>query len=409
MTAPLLPLSTPLLFCLAASAQVLPGDLAITGFSTSAFGIARSGTVTGYATSSFGGGTSQAVLHDPTTFTDFIVGGFGFVGRATITGPGTMTYTPITTNIGTASQLSWDPSGNLIVADAGTDRVRLVTPTGVVSNLSIGPQPWGTTLNCGAYNPITGDIIVGNQGGVYRLAPGTTTGALIAGGLGGYTSNVQFDMLSGDILVTVLQADRLVRIDGNGIVSDVIPPGTVPGPNALQIDDLGNYLIGASQGNVYRVDATGTATLIATNTSPSSTVSGLAFVHGGCSVQSIGTACSSAIGPTSLVIGGDCSIGGLLTTTSYNHSPNVLGVTVLSLAQLPVPLDLGATFGATGCSLYVSPDVLVGGLTDGAGELHFDFASNNTFLGQAMYVQHSALEATQLSSFTSSNAAVVNY
>ena len=108
----------------AAHAQINPGDIGISGFSTSTYGIASPPpTVTNYNTGGFGGSgaaTSQAILHDPST-NDFIVGGFGFVGRAIKSGPGTVVWIPITTSIGTASQMSWDNGGNVIVADAGID------------------------------------------------------------------------------------------------------------------------------------------------------------------------------------------------------------------------------------------------------------------------------------------------
>ncbi|HEX5054555.1 MAG TPA: hypothetical protein VFZ65_22455, partial [Planctomycetota bacterium] len=245
-----------------AYAQVLPGDIGVTGFSTTAFGIATPPSVTGYTTAGFGGtGTSQAILHDPSTFVDFIVGGFGFVGRATITGPGTVSYTLITAGIGTASQMSWDGSGNIIVADAGTSQVRSVSPAGVVTDLSIGTQPWGTTVNAGAYDPNTGDVIVGNNGGLYRLPNGSTTGVPIVTGLGSpaYVSNVQFDPYNGDIIATVLSVHRLIRVDSAGTVTDIVPPGTVTSPNALQFDNLGNFLIGGTGGNIWRVDLAGNA------------------------------------------------------------------------------------------------------------------------------------------------------
>ncbi len=396
-------LAATLFGAVAAPAQVQVGDIAISGFSTDQFGIATPPSVTGYTTGGFGGGTSQAILHDPTTFLDFIVGGFGFIGRATITGPGTSIYSVITTGIGTAAQMSWDGSGNIIVADAGVDQVRMVSPAGVVTDLSIGAQPWSTSINAGAFDPFTGDVIVGNNGGLYRLASGATVGTLIVNNLGGFLSNVQFDPNNGDILATVLLTNRLIRVDSAGVVTDLMPPGTVASPNALQVDGLGNYLLGAGSGEVWRVDAAGAATLIATNTSPGTSVSGLAYVRGGCSAASIGVPCPGPGGPTFMTLSGSCELGNTFVATSGNHTSPAVGVSVYGVAALAAPLDLGPILGASGCNLYISPDVLVGGLTNGAGEFVTSVTTTAAFAGQQLYLQHAVLEGATLNSFTTSN------
>ena len=123
--------TAPFLACLlsaATSAQVALGDIAATGFSTTSFGVISAGpVVSGYTTPGFQGtgtATSQAILWDPAHPNDFLVGGFGFVGRATITGPGTVSYTLITNGVGIVSQMSWDRSGGVVVADSGNDQIR---------------------------------------------------------------------------------------------------------------------------------------------------------------------------------------------------------------------------------------------------------------------------------------------
>jgi hypothetical protein len=233
---------TPLAFALPTlpaflPAQVLPGDIAVTGFSTSAFGIATPPALTAYVTPSFqgtGGGTSQAILHWGHRYNEFFVGGFGFIGTAVVTGPGTVTYTLLTNGIGTAAQMSFDSANNIVVADAGTDQVRSISMFGgPVTDLSVGPQPWGANINAGAWDPRTGDVIVGGSGALYRLANSTTSGVLLAAGLGGFVSAVAFDPLNGDVLATVLASNRIVRVDTVGTVTDVVSPGTVTGPNAL--------------------------------------------------------------------------------------------------------------------------------------------------------------------------------
>lgn len=405
-------LASSLLLASFAHAQVLPGDIAMSGFSTSQFGIATPPAVVGYNVGSFGGagvGTSQAVLHDPSTFLDFIIGGFGFVGRATITGPGTVSYALITNGIGTAAQMSWDAAGNIIVADAGVDQVRSVDAAGVVTDLSTGAQPWGNSINAGAYDPATGDVVVGASGALYRLASGASTGTPIVSGLGGFVSNVQFSPANGDIIATILTASRLIRVDSAGVVSDLMPPGTVTAPNAVVINNLGNYLVGGTGGDLYEIDQAGNAAIIATNTSPGTNVSGLAYVQVGCFAAPFGAACDGPSGSTAMTLSGDCSVGGTITTTSGNHTAPALGLAVYGLSEIAPALDLGPILGATGCNLYVSPDVLVGGLTNASGVFTGTVTSTAAFAGNRVYVQHAVLEGTDLSSFTSSSAAFIQY
>src|SRR5262249_13820167 len=144
------------------AAQVAVGDIAVTGFSTSAFGVIRGAAVTGYATPGFQGtgvATSQAILWAIAHANPFLVGGFGFVGRATISGPGAVSYALITNGVGIVAQMSWDSSGAVVFADGGTSQIRRLDPaTGGVVDLSTGAQPWGTSLGAAAWDPATGDV-----------------------------------------------------------------------------------------------------------------------------------------------------------------------------------------------------------------------------------------------------------
>ena len=401
----------PLSLCAVAAAQVQPGDIGITGFSSTTFGIAAPPpNVNYYNAGGFGGtGTSQAILHDPAIPIDFIVGGFGFIGRATITGPGTFFYTPIVTNpaIGTAAQLSWDGSGNLIVADAGADQVRLVTPAGTVIDLSTGTQPWGTTVNAGAYEPATGDVIVGASNALYRLPAGSSTGVLVAASLGGFVSGVQFDPCNGDILATVLTSNRLVRVDAAGTVTDEIAPGTVASPNSLDLAENGDYIIGAAGGSVFRVPPGGSATLVAQVTGIGTSASGVAYV-GGPSCR-FGQPCSTPIGLPTLDVVGPFTAGYSLTTRSVNHAPGVIGLAVFGLTPVQPPLDLGPILGAVGCSLYVSPDLIDAGLTTGGGDFVNTVSTSSAFAFVTLYVQHAVLEGTTLSSFSTSNGLLLQF
>ena len=164
------PLATILAFAVLATtttAQVAPGDIGVTGFSTNAFCIATPPTVTGYTTAGFGGtgaATSQAILHDPSSFNDFIVGVFGFVGRATITGPGTVSYTLITNGIGTASQMTWDNSGNIIVATLVAGEITTISPAGEILRVVKMPERMPTNICFGGADMRTAYITLSTSG-----------------------------------------------------------------------------------------------------------------------------------------------------------------------------------------------------------------------------------------------------
>lgn len=399
-----------------ATAQVLPGDIGATGFSTTAFGIATPPNTTVYTTSGFqgtGAGTSQAILHDPSSFQDFLVGGFGFIGRATITGPGTVSYSLITNGIGTASQMSWDNAGNLIVADAGADQVRMVTTAGVVSDLSVGAQPWGTNVNAGAYQLATGDVIVGGSGGLYRLPNGTTTGITIASALGGFVSAVAFDPATGDILATILTVSRIVRVDALGVVTDFAPAGTVPAPNSLDVDSNGDLIVGGNAGAIFRVPPGGPATQIATNTAVNTSVSGLSIAKVGGFAGTFGAACNATSGPAMLTSIGPYAVGVPFTTTSVHHQPAAIGLTILGLSDtsylgLPLPLLLDSVLGTSNCFLNVSADLTIVGFTSAGGALSFSLTPTPPFAGQRLYVQHTVLEAVP-GGFSFSNGAFLQF
>lgn len=398
----------------ALSAQVQPGDIGVVGFSASAFGVATPPNVTAYTTPGFlGTGTSQAILHDPTSFNDFLVGGFGFVGRATITGPGTVNYTLITSGIGTASQMSWDNAGNLIVADAGTDQVRMVSPAGVVTDLSIGAQPWGANVNAGAFELTTGDVIVGGNGGLFRLPFGQSTGVPIATGLGGFVSGVTFDPVTGDILATVLTVSRIVRVTAAGLVTDFAPAGTVAAPNSLDVDTNGDLIVGGNAGAIFRVPAGGPASLIATNTSPTTSAAGVSVAKAVAFAGSFGTACNGTGGAATLSVSGPFAIGVPFLTTSINHQPGAVGLAVVGLSNtsygaLPLPFALDPVLGTSNCFLNVSADLTVIAFTDPSGVMAFGLTPTASFFGQRVFLQHAVLEAVP-GGFSFSNGVFVQF
>ena len=385
-------------------AQLAPGDIAVTGFSSTSFGVIGAGAVvTGYATPGFQGtGSSQAVLWDPAHPNDLLIGGFGFVGRATITGPGAVGYALITNGVGTVAQMSWDAAGRVVIADSGTQQLRrldLVTAT--VVDLSSGAQPWGSSLNAAAVDPASGDVIAGGNGAIYRLANGGATATTVVTGLGGVVTAIAFDPHTGEIVATVLTANRLLRVDPLGNVSDIATPFSIPGPNALDVDQNGDFVSGGGTGQVYRVPyAGGAAVFIASNTSPMGPLNGLAVAFGGGLGAPFGQGCNGAAGAVALTASGTFQIGSPLTTTSTNHAPGALGVLVLGLgnsayAGNPLPFLLDPLLGTSGCRLYCSIDATLVGFTGASSPatLAFTFPLTPGFAGQRFYVQHACFEA----------------
>lgn len=392
-----------LLLSLPLPAQLPTGALAVTGFSTTTFGIASGGSASaGYTTPGFGG-LSHAILWDDQNPADFVIAGAGFLGRATILGPGAVSYSTLTSNVGLVSQLSWDANHDLVFADSGTGQVRRLTlATNLVTDVTTGAQPWGVDLNAGALDPLTGDYFAGGNGAIFRLPAGATTALAtpVASGLGGYVTGIAFDAVTGDLVATVLTVNRLVRIDGNGVVSNVCPQGSLPGPNSLAVDHDGDFVTGGGTGQVHRVPrAGGSPVLLFNNTNPFGNVNGISVVGGDGYGRPFGSACNAAAGPATLRASGPFRAGQTVTMTSGNHAANTLGVLVLGLSNTswlsaPLPLLLDPLLGTSGCSLHVSGDVTLAGVA-GAGapaDLVFALPLGAAFAGQRFYAQHVGLE-----------------
>jgi hypothetical protein len=213
-------------------------------------------------------------------------------------------------------------------------------------------------------------------------------------------TGIAFDAITGDVLATVLTVNRVVRVDASGAVSNVAPPGSVPGPNALDIDQNGDLVAGGGTGQVYRIPrAGGSPTFLVNNTSPLGNVNGIAVVGGGGFGRPFGAACNGEAGPALLRASGAFHVGALLTTTSSNHAANALGVLVLGLSNtawlgLPLPLALDPLLGTSGCSLHVSGDVTLAGIASASApaDLTFAFPLTAAFANATFFAQHVALE-----------------
>ncbi|MBL9079951.1 MAG: hypothetical protein JNL08_20825 [Planctomycetes bacterium] len=393
-------------FSAAVAAQTVTGDIAVTGFSTNAFGVvAAGGGVTGYATTGFlgtGPATSQAILWDRAQPNEFLIGGFGFVGRATVLGPGSVVWTLITNAVGIVSQMTLLDGGLVVFVDSGTSQVRLLDPAaGTVTDLTSGAQPWGADASSGSVDPRNGDLVVGGNAGIWRVPFAGGTAVPVATGLGGYVTAIAFDPTNGDVIATVLTVNRVIRIDGNGAVTDVAPPFSVPGPNALAVDPNGDFVTGGGTGQVWRVPRAGGAPVfLANNTSPPNAVNGLAVVGGGGFGIPFGQACNGAVGPAQLTATGSYVVGATVTTTSTNHAPNALGVLVLGVSDTdwlgtPLPALLDPQLGTVGCSLWVSGDTLQAGIASAGSPavLQYQVLLQPIIAGFRFYAQHVCLEA----------------
>lgn len=383
-------------------AQVAVGDIAVSLFSSTTFTVVIPGFPnTSYATSGFlgtGTGISHAILRDAASATSFLVGGDGFVGRATITGPGAVSYALITNNVGLAAQMTWSDSGQVVLADSGTDQVRALDAiSGNVVDLSSGAQPWGTSLSAGAWDPGTGDVVLGGNGELYRLVNGASTATLIVGGLGGFVSAVAFDPVTGDIVATVLTANRLVRVTSGGAVSNIAPAGSLPGPNALDVDPNGDFITGGGVGQMHRIARTGGSP--AQIGSAGGPVTGLSIAGSGGYSVPFGQSCNGVSGPVSLTANGPVVVGDALVMTSGNHAPNALGLLVLGLSRtthlgIPLPFLLDPVLGTANCYANVSLDVTLAGIADAStpANLTFSLIMSPGFAGQQFFAQHACLE-----------------
>ncbi len=324
-------------------AQVNDGDLAYVPMQPQFFLImSPSGTTTlydlGYV-QAVGPYATQAVLWDPLQPTSFIIGGFGFIGRVTITTPSTASYAPITNAIGTVAQLSWHPSGAILVADSGAGQIRLVDPlSGAVVDLTSGPQPWGTFVQSVGIHPGTGEIYAGGNNAIWRIPGGSATPLVFASGWAGSTmssvvSGITFDPFTSEVVASLSQTPaRVVRISPMGLFTDLLPPPT-SGVNAgcIAVDNDGDFVIGSNGPSLHRVpNVGGPATLIG-------------YYPGfGATPQGVSVAGSAGFRIHLRSTG----LGGMHASIHYVPSSTIEGWTFLSL-DVSLPAGTGPVFGIT--------------------------------------------------------------
>ena len=326
-----------LILCSLVSAQLAVGDLGVTGFSSSQFWVLHANGSSDVVPVTFPG-TTHAMLYDPSQPNSFLVGGTGFLGRVLVTGATTATYLPITTSVGLVSQISFDGPW-LVMCDSGNNQILRVDPVaGGIVPITSGAQPWGTDLNCGLIDPNTGDIYTGGLNAIWRIPNGSSTPVAFASGWGpsSYVSGLAIDPFSLQVVATLLQVNRFVRIDSLGTLTNISPSGSMPGPNAVAIDQNGDFVVAASFGNTYRVpNAGGSPVLIGT---PSGIVGAATWL-------------SAKIEPFQLTAAGPG--GGAVALALGGVPPGTLeGFTVASF-DTSLPVGAGPIFGFNPDALLV--------------------------------------------------------
>lgn len=388
-------------------AQVVPGDIAMVSLIDYQFCVFDgSGTPTYYGLiNTTGQGTTtntNAIVWDPSNPQSFILGGEGFIGRVTITGPGTSTYSLITGGVGIISQLSFDANGQLIAIDSTLDQVIKVDPvSGAQIAVTSGTQPWGADLNAGAIDPATGEIFVGANNTLYRIAPGASTGTLLSTnwttGSFAFCTGIAFDPNSSDLFVSILTADRIVRINRTtGAVTDMVPPKTIQSCNSIAVDQNGDVVVGGWENKLYRVSAIGgSSTLIGQATNQGFLATAVDVVKLVCdgSATKYGTGCpGTAFFTPSLDLSG-CAEPNSNVTLEIKKG---LGGSIANLffGVAPAQIPLGA-----GCSLLVFPIIgaqiplPLGGLGAGTGTLNLPAFIPGTLSGVSFTMQVFVLDA----------------
>jgi uncharacterized protein (TIGR03437 family) len=166
--------------------------------------------------------------------------------------------------------LALDSTGNLYIADPGNQRIRKVTPSGVISTFTTG-------IATGIAFDSSGTCYLAGFGKIEKLTPGAANPTLIGGnpgvygfsGDGGPALGAQFALLitivadnRGDLFIGDEENDRVRQISANGVVNTIAGNGQFfySGENvsaiAAPIQGSGNVAIDKA-GNLYYSDPVG--------------------------------------------------------------------------------------------------------------------------------------------------------
>ena len=282
--------------------------------------------------------------------------------------------------------------------------------------------PTGNNYSWATLDPITGSATIAYPGADIRClakGPGNTlyaiqevafadwlvsfdpnTGTVTPIGNTGYGAVQGLAMHQGVLYGWELFSGLVVIDPATGTATDPFPGVLGPTyPQAMCSHPDGRLLLGGGTNNtLYELDvATGLATTIAVTTGAAD-LRGLEPL-GTSAVEVFGQGCDGAYGPANLVVSSSPVAGGQILTVSGNHAANSIGAVCFGLSNtthlgLSLPLPLDPLLGTSGCSLLVSLDLAVIGLTNSTtpSELSYALAIGPGTSGAVVYVQHACFE-----------------
>jgi sugar lactone lactonase YvrE len=199
--------------------------------------------------------------------------------------------TALSTRFLTPEGMAFDAAGNLIVADSGNNRIRMINPAQIVSTLAggfigDGGQATDASLNTGFNAHVAFDaggnlyIADARNNRVRKVTPAGVISTFAGNGFSGYTGDgglATNAMLTGPESVTVdNQGNVYIADDGNEVVRKVDTAGIIttfgtPGPfgflstvtPGMTTDANGNLYVTDSLSVVWKLDPSGAATIFA--------------------------------------------------------------------------------------------------------------------------------------------------
>lgn len=224
----------------------------------------------------------------------------------------------------------------------------------------------------------------------------TATGTVTPIGGTNFTGQQALALHQGVLYSWDINQGLLVVDQTTGLATDPWP--AVGGPAGLQFmmsHPDGRLLVGRD--SLYSLDVTtGVATFI--GAIGTFDLRGCEPLGGGF-IQSFGTACNGAFGPTVLTATGLPQVGSSITTLSSNHAASSLGALVFGFSNttymgLNLPFDLTPVLGTSNCFLYVSIDANLIGFTNAnmPADLSFTLPLPPVAAGLRFHLQHACFE-----------------